>query len=217
MDKMSCSRKRLFQFWIFQAIVQIYTRIGLLQGSNTTKSMLMHPQDKVDTNSLKKNIVYWWSCNNSKCKSSYIRETSRSLCEHVKEHSKEGSNSASYQHCPTKGHPLPNVDKFKVIDQEKSQIACEAKEVIHSKIASWTKWKCWQNGVFDPIFGTKPNNLCIASLLSQESGSQEMGMNLTQFHSFIDKRVTCSNRAQLISSNVFLYRHGLSSAIIFIN
>ena len=45
--------------------------------------------------------------------------------------SKEGSNSATYQHCTTKGHPLPNVDQFKVIDQEKSQIAHEAKEAIH--------------------------------------------------------------------------------------
>ena len=72
-----------------------------------------------------------WSCTNPGCKSSYIGETSRSLCESVKEHSKEGSNSAKYQHCATKGHPLPKVDQFKVIDQEKSQIAHEAKEAIH--------------------------------------------------------------------------------------
>ena len=38
-----------------------------------------------------------------------------SLCEYVKEHRKEGSNSTIYQHCSTKGHPLPNVDQFKVI------------------------------------------------------------------------------------------------------
>ena len=88
--------------------------------------MLKHPKDKIDP-SLKKDIVYPWSCTNTGCKSSYIGETSRSLCEHVKEHRKEGSNSAIYQHCSTKGHPLPNIDKFKVIDQEKSQIACEAK------------------------------------------------------------------------------------------
>ena len=89
----------------------------------------MHPEDKVDP-SLKKDIVYQWSCTNPGCKSSYIAETSRSLCECVKEHSKEGSNSSTYQHCTTKGHPLPNIDQFKVIDQEKSQIACEAKEAI---------------------------------------------------------------------------------------
>ena len=54
-----------------------------------------------------------------------------SLCEHVKDHRKEGSNSAIYQHCSTKGHPFPHVDQFKVIDQERSQIACEAKEAIY--------------------------------------------------------------------------------------
>ena len=58
------------------------------------------------------------------------RGTSRSLCERAKEHSKEGSNSAIYHHCSSKGHPQPNVDQFKVIDQEKSQIAREAKEAI---------------------------------------------------------------------------------------
>ena len=108
-----------------------YTHVKVcFKGQNTIKSMLMHPKDKVDP-SLKKDIVYQWSCTNPGCKSSYIAETSRSLCECVKEHSKEGSNSAIYQHCTTKGHPLPNIDQFKIIDQEKSQIAHEAKEAIH--------------------------------------------------------------------------------------
>ena len=92
------------------------------KGQNSIKLMLMHPKDKVDA-SLKKDIVYQWSCTKPNYKSSYIGETSRFLCDHVKEHSKEGSNSAIYQHCSTKGHPLPNIDQFKVIDQEKSQIA----------------------------------------------------------------------------------------------
>ena len=39
--------------------------------------------------------------------------------------------SARKGRVPTKGHPPPNVDQFKVIDQEKSQIAREAKEAIH--------------------------------------------------------------------------------------
>ena len=50
---------------------------------------------------------------------------------------------------------------------------------------------------FDSILGIKPKNPCVASLLSQEVGSQDIGINLTQFHSCIDKRVNhCSNRAQ---------------------
>ena len=152
----------------------------------------MHPKDKIDP-SLKKDIVYQWSTNPG-FKSSYIRETSRSLCEHVKEHSKEGSNSAIYQHCSTKSHPFPNIDQFKVIDQEKSQIASEAKEAIYIQKAdpelNRNVGKMVIPSVFDLILGIKPKNLCISSLLSQESGSQDICINLTQFHSFIDKRVT---------------------------
>ena len=92
--------------------------------------MLMHPKDKVDP-SLIKYVVYQWSCTKPNCKSSYVSETSRSISEHVQGHGKEGSNSAIYQHCSTKGHPLPNMDQFKDIDQEKSEIAREAKEAIH--------------------------------------------------------------------------------------
>ena len=160
----------------------------------------MHPKDKVDP-SLKKYVIYQWSCTKPNCKSCYIRETSRSLCEHVKEHSKEGSNSAIYQHCSTKGHPLPNVDQFNVIDKEKSQIACETKEAIHFQKLdpelNRNVGKMIIPCVFDSIMGIKPKRPCIASLLSQEVGSQDIGINLTQFHSCIDKRVNqCSNRAQ---------------------
>ena len=95
-----------------------YTHVQIcFKGQNAIKSMLMHPKVKIDP-SIKKDIVYQWSCTNPGCKLSYITETSRSLCECVKEHSKEGSNSATYQHCSTKGHPLPNIDKVKFIDQK---------------------------------------------------------------------------------------------------
>ena len=37
----------------------------------------------------------------------------------------------------------------------------------------------------------------LATLLSQQVGFQDIGINLAQFHSCIDKRVNrCSNRAQ---------------------
>ena len=51
--------------------------------------------------------------------------------------------------------------------------------------------------VLDSLLGIKPKNLHVASLLSQEVGSQDIGINLTQFDSCVDKRVNhCSNRAQ---------------------
>ena len=49
--------------------------------------------------------------------------------------------------------------------------------------------------VFDPLLGIKPTNSCIALMLSQESGSQSIGIDFTQFHYFIDRRVSHSNRA----------------------
>ena len=53
-----------------------YTPVQVcFKGQNTIKSMLMHPKDKVDP-SLKKDIVYQWSCTKPNCKSSYIGETS---------------------------------------------------------------------------------------------------------------------------------------------
>ena len=167
----------------------------------------MHLKDKVDP-SLKKDIVCQWSCTNPGCKLSCIRETSRSLCEHVKEHSKEGTSSAIY-HCYTKGHPLPNIDQFKVTDQEKSQIAWEAKEAMHIQKAdpelNRNVGKIVIPCVFDPILGIKPKHPYISSLLSQESGSQDIGINLMQFHSVIDKRVmhssTRAQRARNLNSN----------------
>ena len=188
---LSESFKQLFRYTPMQVC---------FKGQKTIKSLLMHPKDKVDP-SLKKDIIYQWSCTKPNCKSSYIGETSRSLCERAKEHSKEGSNSAIYQHCSSKGHPQPNVDQFKVIDQEKSQIAREAKEAIHIRKLdpelNRNMGKMVIPHVFDSLLGIKPKNPRIASLLSQETGSQDIGIGLTQFHSRIDQRVNlCSNRAQ---------------------
>ena len=42
--------------------------------------------------------------------------------------------------------------------------------------------------LFDQILGIKPKYPCVASLLSQESGIQDIGMNMKQFHSFTDKK-----------------------------
>ena len=42
--------------------------------------------------------------------------------------------------------------------------------------------------VFDSLLGIKPKNPRVASLLSQEVGSQNIGINLTQFHSCVDKK-----------------------------
>ena len=159
----------------------------------------MHPKDKINP-SLKKDIVYQWSCTDPGC---------RSLKEHVKEHSTEGTNSAIYQHYITKGHALPKVDQFKVIDQEKSQIAREAKEAIHIRKMdpelNRNVGKMVIPHIFDSILGIKPRNSHISLLLSQENRSEDTGRALTQFHSYIDKRMTHNSarahRAKNFNSN----------------
>ena len=108
-----------------------------------------------------------------------------SLCEHVKEHSKEGNNYAIYQHYATKGHPLPNVDQFKVIGQEVFQVAHEAKEAIHiHKLApelNRNVGKMVIPCVFDPILSVKPK---IHTLLQFSHSSQVHKVLVLISHNF---------------------------------
>ena len=68
----------------------------------------------------------------------------------------------THSHCSTKGHPLPNVNQFKIIDQEKCQIAWEAKEAIHIQKLdpelNRNVGKMVIPCVFDCILGIKPEN-----------------------------------------------------------
>ena len=113
----------------FKKIFKYMTVQVCFKGVNTLKSLLMHPKDKVPT-SQKKDIVYHWECQADSCSSSYIGETSRSLGERVKEHSKS-STSAILKHCTNFHHPLPSIKNFSIIDKDSSQITREAKEAIH--------------------------------------------------------------------------------------
>ena len=96
-----------------------------------------------------------------------------------------------------------------VIDQEKSQITCEAKKAIHIQKAdpelNRNVDKMVIPHVFDPILAINPKYPHISSFLSKESGSQDIDINLTQFHSIIDKRMmpssTRAQRARNLNSN----------------
>ena len=161
------------------------------KGVNTLKSFLMHPKDKVPT-SQKKDVVYHWECQADSCNSSYIEETSRSLGERVKEHSKL-STSAILKHCTDFHHPLPSIKNFSIIDKDSSQITQETKEAIHIQrldpnlnrnIGKMSILHC-----FDPLIATKPKHPQVV-LLSQSPPSvdevappsQIPGLNLTQFN-----------------------------------
>ena len=100
-----------------EAFKKIFKYIAVqvcFKGVNTLKSLLMHPKDKVP-NSQKKDIVYHWECQADGCSSSYIEETSRSLGERAKEHSKSGT-SAILKHYTDFHHPFPSIENFSIID-----------------------------------------------------------------------------------------------------
>ena len=84
------------------------------------------PKGQCDTmlqylNSIKKkDIVYLWECQADGCSSSYVGESSRSLGERVKEHSKLNT-SAILKHCTDFHHPLPSIENFSIIDKDSSQ------------------------------------------------------------------------------------------------
>ena len=102
-----------------------YTRVQVcFKSQNTIKLMLMHPKDKVDP-SLKKDIVYQWSCTSLGCKSSYIVNMSKNTANKVP--TLLSINIVT----PKAIHSLTLINYRSVIDQEKSQIAWEAKEAIH--------------------------------------------------------------------------------------
>ena len=50
----------------------------IFKGTNTLKSIFMHPKDKIPSH-FKQNIVYKWSCPEESFSQSYISESSRCL------------------------------------------------------------------------------------------------------------------------------------------
>ena len=151
----------------------------------------MHPKDKIPINQ-KDDVVYHWECQADGCKSSYVREMSRTLRERVKEHFKP-STSAILKHYTDFHHPLPFITNFNIIDKDPSQITWEAKEAIHIRrldpnlnrnIGKMSISHC-----FDHLIGDKPKHPWVG-LLSQVQDSvdkvappsQIPGLNLTQFN-----------------------------------
>ena len=64
-----------------EAFKKLFKYIPILvcfRGQNTIKLMLIYPKDMVSS-SLKKDVVYKWTCTGSNYKSMYVGETSRSL------------------------------------------------------------------------------------------------------------------------------------------
>ena len=86
---------------------------------------------------------------------------------------------------------------------------CMAKEAIHIRKVepelNRNVGKMVIPHIFDSILGIKPRNPHISLLLSQKNRSEDTDRALTQFHSYIDKRMTHnstrSHRARNFNSN----------------
>ena len=144
-------------------------------------------------------------------KSSYIWETCRSLSECVNEHSKESNNSAIYEHCSTKGHPLPKDDQYKVIDQAKEAIHIQK---LHSEL-NRNVGKMVIPCVFDSLLGVKPKNPSVGLILSQFSKYLYRHNFTLSLIREVDTQIELTYLKQIIKLilNVFLFRHELSNAI----
>ena len=120
-----CSKefRRIFQ----HTIVQI-----MFKGANTLKYIFMHPKDIIPSQ-LKQNIVYKWFCPEENCNLSYLGESSRCLEKRVKEHNSHVTR-AIYKHSISNNHPSANISHFKIIYQDKNQVAREDREAIHIRI-----------------------------------------------------------------------------------
>ena len=112
--------KRVFKYTCIQVC---------FKGSNTLKSLLMHPKDSVPKH-INKDVVYKWQCKD--CDVCYVGETCRPLIDRIKEHAKE-RNSAVFSHHQQSGHAIPTIEDFSILDRESNQVRREAKEAIHIK------------------------------------------------------------------------------------
>ena len=89
----------------------------------------MHPKDNIPPH-WHQDVVYWWTCPEEACNSSYIRESRRCLENRIKEHN-TSTNNTIYQKSSTHNHPKADISHFKTIDQDNKQIFRKAREAIH--------------------------------------------------------------------------------------
>ena len=90
----------------------------------------MHPKDKIQSQ-LKQNIIYKSSWPEEKCNLSYTRESSRCLENRIKEHNSHVT-SEIYIHSISNNHPGVNISCLKILDQDSTQVAKEARKDIHN-------------------------------------------------------------------------------------
>ena len=99
------------------------------KGTNTIKSLLMHPKDLIP-DAQKTAIIYYWKCQPNNWTAEYIGETNRSLKERVSDIRNQTTNAIRNHHISTK-HPKAELKNFTIIDREGNTLYCWAKEAVH--------------------------------------------------------------------------------------
>ena len=101
------------------------------KGTNTIKSLLMHPKDPIP-DAQKTDIVYHWKCPAHNC--------SRSLKERVSDH------SAIRNHHISRKHPKAELKDFTIIDRERATpYTTEQRSTSHLYQRSITEQKHWHS------------------------------------------------------------------------
>ena len=102
------------------------------KGTNTIKSLLMHPNNPIP-DAQKTNIIYHWKCPADICTAEYIGETNRSLKERVSDHKNQTNSAIRNYHITTK-HPKAELEDFTIIDRESNTLHSQVKEALHIHI-----------------------------------------------------------------------------------
>ena len=98
--------------------------------SNTLRSMVVHPKDKIQ----KKNqcgTIYHITCGNNS-RHTYIGETKRTLSQRFKEHTTLDKHTGVGNHCLATGHSV-SMDNTKILAREQNWHKRKGKEAIYIK------------------------------------------------------------------------------------
>ena len=106
----------------YRHILAKYRVRVFFKGTNTIKSLLMHPKDPIP-DAQKTDIIYHWKCPSNNCTAEYIGDTNRSPKERVSYHRNQATSATRNHHISTK-YPKAELKDFTVIDRESNTLHC---------------------------------------------------------------------------------------------
>ena len=101
-------------------------------GTNTIKSLLMHPKDPI-LDAQKTDIIYHWKYPANNCTAEYMGKTNRSLKERASNHGNQTTSAIRNHHTSTK-HPKAELKDFTIIDRDSNTLHHQVKQALHISI-----------------------------------------------------------------------------------